>query len=69
MTSTKTSFKITSLHFPNFFFISPVRRTSTNYPNYSVTEVGGTVLKPGKKKIVAMCSRCPQSLRFGYFTL
>ena len=49
--STKTFFKITSFHFPNFFVISPVCRTSINYPNYSGSEVGGMVLKPGENVI------------------
>ena len=62
--STKTFFKITSFHFPNFFVISPVCRTSINYPNYSGSEVGGTVLKPGENVIKFRRSRCPQSLRF-----
>ena len=63
-TAAKTSFNIiASLCFLKCFVIFPVCSTSTNYPNYPGTELGGTVLKLRKSKI------CPCALASSFIKL
>ena len=70
-TATKTWPENTSSRYLYYFAIIPILSTCTMWPNHPVTEKLGTAFKLGQrmKKITVMCSRSPQNLEFGHFTL